>query len=266
MDPNDETPTGCDLLFMGGYGRRKRRITIGEVELEIKQGRSNGELSGLVWPSSIVAGEVILIRYKDGKGKKALELGAGCGIGSLIAASKGWTVTATDTEIGLSDLHRNMTSANMSAAEASGGSVTVAPLDWSTFDPSNFNMTHFDLIIVSDCLNIPSLHDSLVSILSNVSTDASVLITSQLRRLQSERSFFLKLLEAGFCLNELELPQSVPFNDQQRAFLYVVEAVKGNHDGGLIPPLASILKQEPKVEEKSTEGGDEEDYPDGLYL
>ena len=262
----EDTPTGCDVLFIGGYSKRRRRVTVGGMEFEIKQGKTGGELSGLVWPSSIIAAELIVKKYSNGCGKRALELGAGCGLGSLVAASQGWAVTATDTEIGLTDVLRNVNiSSNASLSEATGGSIAVTTLDWSAFDSSNLAISEFDLIIVSDCLNIPKLHDALVEILSNISDNATILITSQLRRLHSERSFFLKLSNAGFRVSEVELPETAPFCDQQLAFLYAVEVVKGPGDSGIEVPRAAILRKDINLVE-TPEPESEDEYPDGLYL
>lgn len=61
-----------------------------------------------------------------------LELGAGVGVPSLVAASLGCCATATDAEPAALLLARRNAAANRSAASAAGGSVRVALLDWAS--------------------------------------------------------------------------------------------------------------------------------------
>ncbi|KAG6523015.1 hypothetical protein ZIOFF_020174 [Zingiber officinale] len=107
------------------------------------------------------------------KGKRVIELGAGCGLAGLGMALLGCNVTSTDQTEVLPLLMRNaernscwITQANPDSGSASFGCITVAELDWGNEDHIRAVEPPFDFILGTDVVSsidtVPCKIDSLM--------------------------------------------------------------------------------------------------------
>ncbi|RLN92065.1 hypothetical protein BBJ28_00009766 [Nothophytophthora sp. Chile5] len=83
-------------------------------------------------------------------GRSVLELGSGCGLVALVAASLGADVVATDQQEAVELLRRNLAANAASAAERSR--LQVAEFVWGSA-PALLPRASFDFLVVSDCIN-----------------------------------------------------------------------------------------------------------------
>ncbi|VDD90392.1 unnamed protein product [Enterobius vermicularis] len=88
------------------------------------------DVGGVVWDSALVASYYIARRSHAWKEKKILELGAGTGVCSIVAASFGAKVVATDTANRLDLIQKNV-SLNEEVISLNNGKVNVQELNWS---------------------------------------------------------------------------------------------------------------------------------------
>jgi predicted nicotinamide N-methyase len=95
------------------------------------------------WPSGIALAEHVAAR-DDLRGRRALEIGCGLGLPSLVAARLGADVVATDwSPDAIALLGRN--------ASRNGLRVTAAPADWRDTDTIG-SLGPFDLVLAADVL------------------------------------------------------------------------------------------------------------------
>lgn len=94
-----------------------------------------------IWPSARVLADV-LARHR-GDGRRALELGCGCGLVACALAAAGYEVTATDYYQDALDFTR----ANV--ARNTGCAVTTRLVDWRAFPD---DLGTFDLVVAADVL------------------------------------------------------------------------------------------------------------------
>jgi predicted nicotinamide N-methyase len=100
----------------------------------------------------------------DLSGLRVVELGAGLGLPSLVAARGGSQVLATDADPeALELLARN--------AEANGVRLELAPADWHFPDPL-LEHAPFDLVLGADLIYFPSSADVLLELLPRLSREA----------------------------------------------------------------------------------------------
>jgi len=115
------------------------------------------------------------------KGRKVLELGAGCGLIGILAARLGAEVTLTDTATVLPILRLNA-ELNASPSDAPGG-LHVQELEWGMDVRESFPRGQFDVIVGSDLTYSDNLHCLLlVTLLQLVSEDTEVVLAVPRRR------------------------------------------------------------------------------------
>ena len=133
-----------------------------------------------------------------------LELGAGCGLAGLLAASLGAHVTVTDLPPViphlLSTVHANPAftllpastpSSTLTFSHPSGGSITCLPLVWG--QPLPAALTSPLLVLVADCVYWEELFEPLLATLREVcGVGARVWLSQTPRRVKVEGRFFKK--------------------------------------------------------------------------
>ena len=119
-----------------------------------------------------------------------LDLGAGCGVTSVVAAALGARVSATDLPYSLPLLRRNVDS-NAELLAAAGGSVAVGSLDWlATNDDVNKLLANVDIILAADVIWDEELVEPLLRTVERALSDTSAAgagSASCSRRLASEQ-------------------------------------------------------------------------------
>ena len=108
-------------------------FTVGGAALRIESGlHSSVADTGLaVWDGALILSKFLELELKSSvlEGAAVLDLGAGCGVTSIVAAALGARVSATDLPYSLVLLQQNVSS-NAELLAAAGGSVAVGALDW----------------------------------------------------------------------------------------------------------------------------------------
>lgn len=159
----------------------------------------------LLWESAIVLANVL----SEGPrltGVSVLELGAGTGLGGLVAASLGARVVQTDhSDDALALCRRN--------AAANGiRSIDVRHADWTTWEGGGT----FDTVVAADILYEPELHGDIARVLrAALRAGGEVVLTDPCR---SHSPQFLGRLEAeGWAIStERRLVEGLPPNEARK--------------------------------------------------
>ncbi|KAJ1481300.1 putative methyltransferase-domain-containing protein [Baffinella frigidus] len=138
--------------------RDRREFTRAGRKIAIKQSfDKNGSRST---GSAVWEGDVVLTKYMQDepevwKGKRVIELGAGTGLASIVAALLGATeITLTDGDSKVLELAKKNLEANLSPAELAASGLEVAQLRWeAAADPAwkFLRGEGVDLIVAADC-------------------------------------------------------------------------------------------------------------------
>ncbi len=148
-----------------------------------------------LWPSGHVLAEELALL--DIGGSRVLELGCGLGLPSLVAASRGADVTATDWyPEALDHVCRN--------AEEAGLKIQTLPMDW--FNPSEeiFERAPFDLIIGADVLYEDRNGEALLPLLPRLLAPSGKAIITDPRR-PNARTLLKPLPERGWSVTTKDI-------------------------------------------------------------
>ena len=137
-----------------------------------------------VWPGSFVLGR--LLRKYDPSGKTLLELGAGMGITSLIAASYDFA------SILLTDINEDallFAKANVLRNQLEH-LIEVRRLDVQAPTPDNASVKSFDLIVASELLYLQELHRPILKFLQHhLKASGTALFLADYARLRGQNHF-----------------------------------------------------------------------------
>ena len=161
-------------------GEREHRIVVAARELRFVAPSSLDDLLAAVndaeqipfwaqvWDSSFGLSQYLESVQGRPRGKgRLLELGCGVGVTGCVAAVLGWQVTMTDHHLdALSYARRNL--------NANGLTAGLALADWRRFPFKG----PFDLVVGSDILYEPTMHDCLEQILSGFLVDGATIVLS----------------------------------------------------------------------------------------
>ncbi|CAA7026240.1 unnamed protein product [Microthlaspi erraticum] len=143
-------------------------------ELNFAQDPNSKHLGTTVWDASMVFAKYLEKNCRKGrfspsklKGKRAIELGAGCGVAGFAMAMLGCDVVSTDQKEVLPLLKRNVewnksTILQMNPGSASFGSLRVAELDWGNEDHIRAVEPPFDYVIGTDVVYSEQLLEPLL--------------------------------------------------------------------------------------------------------
>lgn len=154
-----------------------------------------------VWPSSVALAEV-LEKSVDLRGKRVIELGAGLGLGSCVAAKRGARVVATDYLV-----------EPLAFAKVNGSrnSVVIEPrlLDWTS--PRD-DEEEFDLVLAADLLYSESNVEPVSKILVELLKPGGIALLSDPQR--NHLPEFLSLMDRHGCYSK-RIERSVEFSGRQ---------------------------------------------------
>ncbi|XP_024007801.1 protein-lysine methyltransferase METTL21D isoform X2 [Eutrema salsugineum] len=143
-------------------------------ELNFAQDPNSKHLGTTVWDASMVFAKYLGKNCRKGrfspsklKGKRVIELGAGCGVAGFALAMLGCDVISTDQKEVLPLLKRNVewntsTILQMNSGSASFGSLRVAELDWGNEDHIRAVEPPFDYVIGTDVVYAEQLLEPLL--------------------------------------------------------------------------------------------------------
>ena len=156
-----------------------------------------------VWDSAIVLSKLLEKRAETlARGRSAVELGAGCGLLSLVLSHLGARVTVTDLECNLPLLRDNVTSNGSSKVE-------VQALSWGADNARRVRRERnggmpFDVIVASDVMYVPDCVPVLVATLKELCGEDTDIFLAYGRNRTAEESFLLAAERAGFTATTLE--------------------------------------------------------------
>ncbi|MFW7377211.1 MAG: class I SAM-dependent methyltransferase [Oligoflexus sp.] len=194
-----------------------------EVLESIDKNERHCPLYGQVWPASLALCQYLLELNQNGTlaNSRAIELGCGLALPSLLAAKMGALVTATDNhpEVGgFVNLHRDLN--NISAEK-----LQFFPLDFGqqhiTVEKSTDQLKNdWDFIFCSDILYEPALYPDLIKQLIQLSGPQTQIVLSDPGRV-GLGDFLSMIKDYGFMLRhqncKLNDCQVLVFRKQQRA-------------------------------------------------
>ncbi|KAJ0963632.1 hypothetical protein J5N97_028754 [Dioscorea zingiberensis] len=161
--------------------------------LHISQDPNSKHLGTTVWDASMVFVKFLEKNSRKGrfcpsklKGKRAIELGAGCGLAGLGMALLGCDVVSTDQvevlPLLIRNVQRNMSWVMQANPSASLGSVEVAELDWGNKDHIRSVCPPFDFIIATDVVYAEHLLEPLLeTIMALAGPRTTILIGYEIR-------------------------------------------------------------------------------------
>ncbi|KAL3156579.1 hypothetical protein ABBQ38_000869 [Trebouxia sp. C0009 RCD-2024] len=153
-------------------------------------------LSFQIWPSALSLSKYAELQHSQHrghwKGKRVIELGAGCGLVGLVFAALGATVLLTDLPNVLPLLDSNI-ALNQAAVEAGGGSVHCGNLTWGVTAVASLGQDWAgpDLVVAADVVYHRELFNPLLCTMSSLGGQAIVL--AHVRRWKSDAVFFKQL-------------------------------------------------------------------------
>ncbi|CAE8592392.1 unnamed protein product, partial [Polarella glacialis] len=107
--------------------------------------------SNTLWDGALLLSALLRDQPWRARGRRVLEIGAGLGLPSIVAAALGGLVTATE-QLPLDLLSREV-ERNLDCIQRAGGSIAVRELDWARpKDEIPLRLGIFDLVIGCDIL------------------------------------------------------------------------------------------------------------------
>ncbi|XP_076841409.1 EEF1A lysine methyltransferase 3-like [Brachyhypopomus gauderio] len=141
-------------------------------------------------------------------GKRVIELGAGTGFVSILAARLGACVTITDLPLVIPQAVRNI-EVNTPSTGWPSEAPSVLPLSWGK-DQENFS-SDWDLVLGTDIIYLPETFPLLLDTLVHLCKKGAVVyLSSKMRREHSTQDFYDKWLPQRF---KVELVQREPENN-----------------------------------------------------
>ncbi|KAL5765697.1 hypothetical protein ACOSP7_016314 [Xanthoceras sorbifolium] len=178
--------------------------------LQFSQDPNSKHLGTTVWDASVVFVKYLEKNCRKGrfcpsklKGKRVLELGAGCGVAGFGMALLGCNVVATDQNEVLPLLKRNVernTSiiTQMNPGSDSFGSIRVAELDWGNEDHIRDIGPPFDYIIGTDVVYAEHLLEPLLQTIFALSGPKTTILLGYEIRSTSVHEQMLNMWKSNF--------------------------------------------------------------------
>ena len=132
------------------------------------------------------------------KGKKCMELGAGCGLVGMVAAILEADVVLTDLPSAI-DHTKHCLSLNKDISDH----CRVLPYKWG--DEISKDFENLDFIFASDVVYNPDLNEKLVLTFKLLCQPGTIVYLSYKKRASGEENFFEMLPKEGFCFEELHI-------------------------------------------------------------
>jgi predicted nicotinamide N-methyase len=164
------------------------------VQESYRKGKISFPYWSKVWPASLALAEFLILYPEWTKGKKVLELGAGLGLPSIIAAANALSVLCTDKEAGAIEL------AQLSAEYNRLPNFKTAVMDWNTVVADD----KADLILLSDVNYEPSSFASLQNLVEQFLQKGHILLLSTPQRLVA-KAFIEPLVPSSVFQKEIAI-------------------------------------------------------------
>lgn len=157
---------------------------------EAKYGSSDLPFGSALWPAALALADALVSRREALSGQRAIELGCGLGLGSIIAAKVGIDIVATDIHPDMGELFQHNAKQNQL-------DLRYESLDWAK--PHKLGL--FPLIIASDVLYENHFANLLLDTFERtLAPGGHVLMTDPQR--QNLPRFEQKLTERGYQFSE----------------------------------------------------------------
>ncbi|EIE19225.1 hypothetical protein COCSUDRAFT_38412 [Coccomyxa subellipsoidea C-169] len=201
----------------------------------MSQNPSSLNLGTTVWDASIVLAKFLEKNARKGefsranvKGKRAIELGAGPGLGGMAFALLGAEVLLTDladiVPLIRKNVDANFTTAALHGAQA--GRVSVQELDWGNEEHISQAAGPFAYVLAADCVyheeHLLALRQTIISLSDLKST---VIIANELRS-ESVQSRFTQLFEEQFTIKKVPHAKLDPEHRHSAILLYILKRRK----------------------------------------
>ncbi|KAJ0083961.1 hypothetical protein Patl1_30594 [Pistacia atlantica] len=246
--------------------------TTSEVTLEVlghqlhfSQNPNSRHLGTTVWDASVVFAKFLEKNCRKGrfcpsklKGKRVLELGAGCGVAGFGMALLGCDVVATDQIEVLPLLKRNIernTSriSQMNPGSDSFGSIQVAELDWGNDDHIRAVTPPFDYIIGTDVVYAEHLLEPLLQTIFALSGPKTTILLGYEIRSTSVHEQMLNMWKSNFDVKVV--PKTKMHSEYQHPSIQLyIMGLKSS--GGNSESAAQKIKQQIEVGTKETKHED----------
>ncbi|XP_015874557.2 uncharacterized protein LOC107411479 [Ziziphus jujuba] len=184
-------------------------------ELQFSQDPNSKHLGTTVWDASLVFAKFLEKNCRRGrfspsklKGKRVIELGAGCGVAGFGMALLGCDVVATDQKEVLPLLRRNVernTSriVQMNPGSDTFGSIQVAELNWGNEDHIRAVGPPFDYIIGTDVVYAENLLEPLLQTIFALSGPKTTIVLGYEIRSTSVHEQMLNMWKKNFDLKTI---------------------------------------------------------------
>lgn len=143
-----------------------------------------------LWPAALALCDTLVKRGEALRGLRAIELGCGLGLGSLVCKAIGVDIIATD-------YHPDMQGLFARNAEQNGLNIPYARLDWAL----PHALGRFPLIIASDVLYENHFPNLILDTIERTLTDTGEVLLADPQR-QNLIRFELKAKERGYVISE----------------------------------------------------------------
>ncbi|MEW5306988.1 MAG: hypothetical protein WDW36_009411 [Sanguina aurantia] len=223
--------------------------------LHLQQDPSSEHLGTTVWDASIVMAKYFEKNLRKGefarsklRGKRAIEIGAGMGLGGLAFAMMGADVIITDTTEVLPMLRRNY-ERNLSPAaiNASGchgtwadsvGKVVVAELDWTVPEQVAPLLPPFDYVLAADCIYHEHITEDFHRTVMDLTNEKSTVVVVNELRSESVHSRFMELFTATHTMKKVPHAKMDPQFQHPNIMIYILRKRKpaGGAAGGAADP------------------------------
>ncbi|CAJ0600119.1 unnamed protein product [Cylicocyclus nassatus] len=166
------------------FAEKEKVVKIGSHIIRLQQNWNENGVAGVLWDSATVLSEYLL-RNDIVRDRRVLELGAGLGLPSIVAAKLfAFHVTATDQPSALSLLHQNL-EANLDQKQMS--TVAVAPLDWT--NPPKDKLP-CDVVLGADLVYDKSVFGALKNVITWLVEGNTIMLMATKIRYPKDREFY----------------------------------------------------------------------------
>lgn len=198
----NETLKECHLLRNTRYGPKDTVVVLANGSGTHVLEHRGKALGSMVWEGARCLSNFLLENKETYvTGKRALELGSGCGLCGFTYALNGGNVVLTDGDDACVQLLRLGLTQNLEAIVKAKGKALVSKLVWGGETPSLCELP-FDVILAADCLYskacVLPLMETLTKHLIQPGNTRTILLLAYRLRDPEESLFFELLKTAGF--------------------------------------------------------------------
>uniref|UniRef100_F1L941 Protein FAM119A n=1 Tax=Ascaris suum TaxID=6253 RepID=F1L941_ASCSU len=171
-----------------------RSVSINGHQYTFIQKWNDNGVSGVLWDSAIVLANYIASHAELIVGRSVLELGAGLGLPSIVAAELGArSVDATDQPLAIPLLAENV-----KRNSPSNALIKVFPLHWQTDRPKH----PYQVVLGADLVYDAELFKPLAEVMKHSCDKSTLFLFSNRIRYLKDELFYRTLMEQGFIVDK----------------------------------------------------------------